>query len=80
MAEYIDKADLVKRLESRVKDYGRDCNINAPIISRTYQEVLHMVENLPTADVIPVCLKAVYDPNKAKAGLLWKEVNSKYAK
>ena len=21
-----------------------------------------------------------YDPNKAKAGLLWKEVNSKYAK
>jgi hypothetical protein len=28
----------------------------------------------------PVCLKAVYDPNKARAGLLWKEVNSKYAK
>ena len=28
----------------------------------------------------PVCLKAVYDPNKARAGLLWKEVNSKYVK
>lgn len=54
MAEYIDKADLVKRLESRVKDYGRDCNSNAPIISRTYQAVLHMVEHLPTADVVPV--------------------------
>lgn len=54
MAEYIEKADLVKRLESRVKDYGRDCNSNAPIISRTYQAVLHMVENLPTADVVPV--------------------------
>jgi hypothetical protein len=53
-AEYIDKADLVKRLESRVKDYGRDCNSNAPIISRTYQAVLHMVENLPTADVVEV--------------------------
>lgn len=54
MAEYIDKADLVKRLESRVKDYGRDCNSNAPIISRTYQAVLHMVENLPTADFVEV--------------------------
>ena len=54
MAEYIDKANLVERLESRVKDYGRDCNGNAPIISRTYQAVLHMVENLPTADVVPV--------------------------
>jgi hypothetical protein len=28
----------------------------------------------------PVCLKAVYDQDKAKAGLLWKEVNSKYVK
>lgn len=54
MAEYIDKADLVKRLENRVKDYGRDCNSNAPIISGTYQAVLHMVENLPTADVVSV--------------------------
>ena len=54
MAEYIDRADLVERLENRVKDYGRDCNSNAPIISRTYQAVLHMVENLPTADVVPV--------------------------
>ena len=54
MAEYIGKANLVERLENRVKDYGRDCNSNAPIISRTYQAVLHMVENLPTADVVPV--------------------------
>ena len=54
MAEYIDKTVLVKRLEGRVKDYGRDCNSNAPIISRTYQAVLHMVENLPTADVVEV--------------------------
>ena len=59
MAEYIDKANLVERLESRVKDYGRDCNGNAPIISRTYQAVLHMVENLPTADVVPVVRKPV---------------------
>lgn len=54
MVEYIDKADLLKRLESRIKDYGRDCNINAPVISRTYQEVLQMVKNLPIADVVPV--------------------------
>ena len=54
MAEYIDKADLVKRLENRIKDYGRDCNSSAPIISRTYQAVLHMVENLPATDVVEV--------------------------
>lgn len=68
MVEYIDKADLLKRLESRIKDYGRDFNINAPVISRTYQEVLQMVENIPTADVVSVVrckdCKWLYKPSQ----------------
>ena len=54
MAEYIEREDLIRRLELSIKSWSRDCNSNAPVMVRTYEDVLHKVKNLPSADVVKV--------------------------
>ena len=54
MAEYIEREDLIRRLELRIKSWSRDCNSNAPVMVRAYEDILHQVKNLPTADVVEV--------------------------
>lgn len=54
MAEYLEREDLIKRLEARIKDYGGDCNSNAPIIANTYKAMLYDVKNMKKADVAEV--------------------------
>ena len=52
MAEYIDRNELIKRLETSISSWGRNCNSNAPTMVRAYQDVLHRVKSIPTADVV----------------------------
>ena len=54
MAEHIEREDLIRRLELSIKSWGRDCNSNAPVMVRAYEDILHKVKNLPTADVVEV--------------------------
>lgn len=54
MAEYIEREDLIRRLELSIKSWSRDCNSNAPVMVRTYEDVLHKVKNLPAANVVEV--------------------------
>ena len=54
MAEYIEREDLIRRLELSIKSWGRDCNSNAPVMVRAYEDILHKIKNLPTADVVKV--------------------------
>ncbi len=54
MAEYIDRNELIKRLETSISSWGRDCNSNAPTMVRAYQDVLHRVKSIPAADVVEV--------------------------
>lgn len=54
MAEYLEREDLIKRLEARIKDYGGDCKSNAPIIANTYKAMLYDVKNMKKADVVEV--------------------------
>ena len=54
MTEYIERDDLIRRLELGIKSWGRDCNSNAPVMVRAYEDVLHKVKNLSTADVVEV--------------------------
>ena len=51
---YINLEKLIKSLELSIKSWGADCNSNAPVIVRTYRDVLSRVENIPTADVVEV--------------------------
>lgn len=52
MARYIDADELVKSFELSIKSWGRDCNSNAPIMMRAYQDALYRVKTAPTADVV----------------------------
>lgn len=54
MAEYIEREDLIRRFELSIKSWGRDCNSNAPIKARTYEEAVDRIKKLPTADVVEV--------------------------
>ena len=53
MAEYIEREDLIRRLELRIKSWSGDCNSNAGKMVLAYQEILHIVKNISTADVVP---------------------------
>ena len=59
---YIEQEKLIKSLELSIKSWSTDCNSNAPVIARTYQDVLSRVENIPTADVVDVvrCKDCIY--------------------
>lgn len=54
MAECIERNELIKRLETSINSWGRDCNSNAPTMVRAYQDVLYRVKNIPAADVVEV--------------------------
>lgn len=51
---FIDKEKLIKSLELSIKSWSADFNSNAPVIARTYRDVLSRVKNIPVADVAEV--------------------------
>ncbi len=54
MGRYIDAEKFKHSLELSIKSWSRDCNSKASTIKTTYQEVLHRLETMPTADVVEV--------------------------
>lgn len=54
MARYVDVDKFKHSLELSIESWSRDFNSKAPTIKTTYQEVLHRLENMKTADVVEV--------------------------
>ena len=63
MPEYIDREELIKRIELSINSWSRDCNSNAPAMVGAYKDILLRVKNIPAADVVETpckCEKCIY--------------------
>lgn len=56
---------LINSIQLSIASWSRDCNSNAPVIVRTYKEVLSRLENAPIADAVEVvrCKNCAYAKN-----------------
>lgn len=45
---------LINSIQLSIASWSRDCNSNAPVIVRTYKEVLSRLENTPVVDAVEV--------------------------
>lgn len=54
MARLIDADKLEKSLQLSIASWSRDCNSNAPVIVRTYKDVLERLKNAQTVDAVEV--------------------------
>lgn len=51
MKEYIEREEVVKRIDLSITSWGRDCNSNSTAMVNAYKDVLSRLESIPTADV-----------------------------
>lgn len=54
MARLIDADEVERKLRLCISSWGRDCNSNAPVIARTFEDALQRVIYAPTVDAVPV--------------------------
>lgn len=84
MSRYIDADGFAKSIELSIKSWGRDCNSNAPKMVLAYQDVLHRLQNAPTADVVEVvrCKDCKYNHFVQPNGTIHchKELHCKFVK
>lgn len=50
----IDAGSLENSIQLSIESWGRDCNSNAPVIVRTYKDVLSRIKYIPTVDAVEV--------------------------
>ena len=50
----IDANAFEKSIQLSIASWGRDCNSNAPVIVRTYKDVLSRIGYAPTVDAVEV--------------------------
>ena len=59
MEKLINRSKLERSLELSIQSWGRDCNSNAPVIVRTYEDVLQRIKNAPVTEIMH-CKDCVY--------------------